>query len=117
MQTAPVMNRVHKENRLTQACNQVIYTQNDWRNVVLSDEENATWMVMMEMPTIGMMRTDERIFSKRKHGGGSVRIWDCFRFYGRNPIQFLDRRQDSRCYVDLMAGVMLPIAHKCQEEE
>lgn len=58
------------------------------------------------------MRTDEGMFSKHKHGGGNVVIWGCFSLYGRTLHEFLDGRQNSSCYIDLIEEVMFPKAHK-----
>lgn len=118
MRTAPIMTKYHKKKRLEWSFDQVMFTPFEWRSVIFSDEKKFN----LDGPDGNAyywhdLRTDERIFSKRKHGGGSVMVWACFSFYGRSPIAFLDGRQDSNCYVSLMEDYMLPMAHTCHEAD
>lgn len=54
MWTTPVMTRLHKENRLNGAFNQVIHTNHDGTTAVLSHEKCSTWTGLMTIHTNNM---------------------------------------------------------------
>lgn len=69
----------HKEQRLQWSFDREMYTKLEWCSVIFSDEKklnldgtdgNALYW--------RDLRFDERMLSKRKHGGGFVMVWALF---------------------------------------
>lgn len=117
MQTAPRITDLHKKNRLTWCFDQIIFTPEEWRTVVFSEEKKFS----LDEPDGNAyfwydMRTDDKNFSTRKHGGGSVMVWACFSYYGRSAIDFMNGKQESECCLDLMESSMLPMDHTRHDE-
>ena len=56
------------------------------------------------------LRTKERIFSKQQMGRFSVMIWGAICLYGVSPLVFIDGRQDSNRYCQVLTDRLLPFA-------
>ena len=117
MRKAPAMTAFYKKMRLEWFIENVKFYLEEWQSIIFSDEKkfnldgidgNAYYW--------HSLRHDERMFSTRQHGGGSVMICACFFYFGRSSIAFLDGRQDSECYVRTMENYLLPMAHTCHDD-
>lgn len=85
--------------------------KDEWMQVIFSDEKifnldgpdgwNSYWHDLRREP-----RT---LFSRQK-GGGSVMVWGAFSFNGTTDIAFLEGRQTSKEYIEVLNSHLLPIA-------
>lgn len=79
MKSVPYITSRNKTNRLEWAMENMKYKQEEWRNVIFSDEKKFNldgpdgWAYYCHD-----LRTSERVFSRRQMGGGSVILWACF---------------------------------------
>lgn len=84
---------------------------NAWNKVVWSDEKKFH----LDGPD-GFsynwhdLREDEKIFSTRAQGGGSVMIWASFEWGGKSSICFIDGRMNSNGYGEVLKKHLLNIA-------
>ncbi|CDF33332.1 unnamed protein product [Chondrus crispus] len=101
----------HKENRV-QWCRRFISKGEEfWNTVVFSDEKKFNGDGPDGFASYWHdLRTKERIFSKRQNGGFSVMVWGAISLYGVSPIVFMDGRQDSTKYVDVLRHGLLPFS-------
>lgn len=58
------------------------------------------------------LRKEERIFSKRQMGGGSVMTWAAITYLGRLALVFVEGRLDSNRYQALLSGHVLPLLNQ-----
>jgi len=85
-----------------------------WRNVLWSDETK-----------INLMGSDGRRYVRRppnqellpkftiktiKHGGGNIKLWGAFSWYGVGPIYWIRNTMDQKEYVHILENIMLPYA-------
>lgn len=85
-----------------------------WRNILWSDESK-----------INMFGSDGRSFVRRppgkefdaryavktiKHGGGNIKVWGCFSWYGVGPIYWIKDTMTKEIYLEILKNVMLPYA-------
>lgn len=85
-----------------------------WRNVLWSDESK-----------INLFGSDGRCYVRRppgkefnvrftkktvKHGGGNIKIWGCFSWFGPGPIHWIREIMDQHVYTNILDEVMFPYA-------
>ncbi|CDF40946.1 unnamed protein product [Chondrus crispus] len=111
MITAPQMTPQHKENRVKWCRRFISKGEEFWNTVVFSDEKKFNGDGPDGFASYWHdLRTKERIFSKRQNGGFSVMVWGAISLYGVSPIVFMDGRQDSTKYVDVLRHGLLPFS-------
>ncbi len=54
------------------------------------------------------IRQDERYFSKRRYGGGSVMVWDAMSYYGLSSLCVIQERMNSEDYCNILTRSLLP---------
>ncbi len=83
MLTRPQLTEQHKINRV-QWCLQRLLWNEEWKHYIFTDEKKFNldgpdgWAYYWHD-----LRKNERIFTKRQHGGGSVMIWGGFGYSGQ----------------------------------
>ena len=110
MRRIPLLKKEHKEQRLAWAKDHM-HWKDEWMQVIFSDEKkfnldgpdgwNSYWHDLRREP-----RT---LFSRQK-GGGSLMVWGAFSFNGTTDIAFLEGKQTSIDYVEVLNSHLLPIA-------
>ena len=100
LQAAPVLSKVHKVARVNWASEMAMLQDDEWCQVVFSDEKkwNLDGPDGMRYRWVDSRQPEPR--NMRRHsGGGSVMIWGAF--YGRktSQIKFLEGSQASNDYV------------------
>lgn len=85
-----------------------------WRNILWSDETK-----------INLMGSDGRRYVRRppnqelipkytiktvKHGGGNIKLWGAFSWYGVGPIYWIKEIMDQNEYAHILQEIMLPFA-------
>jgi hypothetical protein len=84
----------------------------DWSRVVFSDEKKFN----LDGPDGYAyywhdLRKEERIFSKRCFGGGSLMVWGCFGFNG-GRLTIISGRMDSTAYTNMLESELLPFGEE-----
>jgi len=81
----------------------------EWRSVIFSDEKKFNldgpdgWMYYWHD-----LRKEERIMSKRVHGGASVMVWAAFCWSGKSELVIRPCKGDSDHYQQLMQDHLVP---------
>ncbi|CAK9827463.1 Transposable element Tc3 transposase [Anthophora retusa] len=81
-----------------------------WQKVVFSDEKKFN----LDGPDgysyyYHDLRKEERIFSQRQHGGGSVMIWGAISSKGVVDLRILKGRQNSKKYLEILKTAKIRI--------
>ena len=85
----------------------------EWKTVIFSDEKKFN----LDGPD-GLagywhdLRKDERIFSKRNFGGGSVMVWGAFCSLGKLPLAFISTKSRSADYQQVLEESLLPFLQR-----
>lgn len=79
-----------------------------WCKVVFSDEKKFN----LDRPdrlsySCNDLNKKPRSFGPRKHGGGSVMVWDAIHFYGVSSLVFLKGRKADRAYYKTLEDALL----------
>lgn len=105
----PWLTPIHISRRLEWATERVGMGQDYWDQIIWSDEKK--WN--LDGPD-GLssywhdLRAEQKIFSKRAFGGGSVMIWACFSSKGLSNIAFITGKQNALNYCETLANNLLP---------
>jgi transposase len=103
----PKLTPEHKINRLDFARRTMTWNQ-EWQNIIFSDEKKFN----LDGPD-GFhhywhdLRKNERVFSRRAQGGGSVMVWAGFTSKAKTEICFVDTRLNSSGYCRLLNNHLL----------
>ena len=102
LKKCPPLTNDHKERRLAFARNHVQWTEN-WRQVLFSDEKKFN----LDGPDgfayyFHDLRKEEKCFSKRQMGGGSVMVWAGVGFDKKTDIVFISGRMNSVTYLEMI---------------
>lgn len=109
MKKRPRMTDDHKARRLT-LCKDWLETGQDWTRVIFSDEKKFN----LDGPDGYAyywhdIRKDEKVFSSRVQGGGSVMIWGCIGYnFGR--LALVTTRMNAERYTEILESELLPFA-------
>lgn len=114
MKVRPALKPHHIERRLEWARSCMHWTK-EWQNIVFSDEKKFN----LDGPDGYAyywhdIRKEEKIFSKRSYGGGSVMIWAGFGYGGRTNIAFLNGkgRLNSAKYTEMLGTYLVPFGRR-----
>ncbi|CDF36453.1 unnamed protein product [Chondrus crispus] len=112
------MTPLHKEKRVKWCRKFISKGESFWNAVVFSDEKKFNGDGPDGFASYWHdLRTTERIFSKRQNGGFSVMVWGAVSLYGVSSMMFIDGKQDSKKYVDILRHGLLPFAAEVFGEE
>lgn len=116
MLTGPRLTPAHIKGRQKWAHDHVDWRAR-WKKVVFSDEKKFN----LDGPD-GFakywhdLRKEERYFSKRQHGGGSVMLWGAMSWYGLSDLCVIHGRMNSEQYCEVLERCLLPFAEQnCPE--
>lgn len=110
MAKKPPLTPRHKQQRL-EWCREHMSWKAEWKFVLFSDEKKFNldgpdgWASYWHD-----LRKEKRIFFSRAQGGGSVMVWAAFGSGGKTDIVFMNGRQDSRKYQEVLEKHLLPTA-------
>ncbi|CAF5223612.1 unnamed protein product, partial [Rotaria magnacalcarata] len=88
--------------------------ENDWSNVIFTDESNFEILNRKNRIYIRRFRNDLKRFERsqsRVHKGGGVGIWSYLTCHGLGPIVFYDGSLNSDKYIDIL-DQHLPTAYE-----
>ena len=117
MKKKPPLNNAHKLKRVNWARDKVGWN-NEWKYVIFSDEKKFN----LDGPD-GFscywhdFRKEERIFSKRHSGGGSLMIWAGFSFYGKTTLRIISTRMTAVGYQNVLDEHLLPFLDEMPLED
>jgi hypothetical protein len=59
----------------------------------------------------------DKYFSKRNFGGGSLMLWAGFSYYGKTTLAFTSFKMNSRAYITVLQGHLIPFIMNVHEGE
>ena len=101
----------HMQKRISWAREKVTWNICDWNGVVWSDEKRFN----LDGPD-GFayywhdLRREERLFSKRQNGGGSLMVWGAFAGRKKCELAVLNGKQNALIYKQTSEDYLLPFA-------
>lgn len=108
------MSEKNRKARLDFARTHLNWTQQQWKNVLWSDESKFNLRGSDGRANVRRPRGEK--FNPRyttatvKHGGGNIMVWGCFSGNGIGPIHRITSTMTATIYRDLLSSVMLPYA-------
>jgi len=107
LKTIPRLTDAHKTARVGSA-SFWLESGFDWTNVVFSDEKKFNQDGLDGCAYYWHdLRKEEKIFSKRVQGGGSLMIWGCFGMNG-GRLAVVNGRMNAQMYTELLESELLP---------
>lgn len=111
MKKMPRLTDTHKELRV-RSCEHWLETGLQWDRVVYSDEKKFN----LDGPDGNAyywhdLRKEEKIFSKRGSGGGSLMVWGCFGLNGAR-LATISGRMNSESYTSLLESELQPFGEE-----
>ncbi|GBN01565.1 hypothetical protein AVEN_231564-1 [Araneus ventricosus] len=110
------LSMLHIIKRLQWASNHMSY-DDKWMTVLFSDDKK--WNLDRPERNIKYwhdLRKDPSSFFSRQRGGGSVMVWAAFGFNGKVALAFLDGRQNSPKYIEILENHLMPFSENIGEE-
>lgn len=113
MKRKPMLSQANIEGRKKFALKHIHWT-NDWRNIIFSDEKKFN----LDGPD-GFayywhdLRTEEKIFSRRQSGGGSVMVWGAIGYLKKMPLSFISTKMNAQQYQQLIAPYFPAYGFEC----
>ncbi|GBN82775.1 Transposable element Tc3 transposase [Araneus ventricosus] len=104
------LTKLHIIKRLQWARNHMSY-DDKWMSVLFSDEKK--WNLNGLDGNIKCrhdLQKEPSSFLSRQSGGGSVMVWTAFGFNGKVGLAFLDGRQNSPKYIEILENHLMPFA-------
>jgi len=108
----PKLTEEHKKNRLKWAQLHINWSNEQWRQVIWSDESrfrvcgnDGTPLVLRKQ---GEKYESCHILRSVKFGGGSVMVWSCFWAGGFEPLVFIDGNMNQESYIDVLSQHYIP---------
>lgn len=102
MKRIPPLSNSHKERR-KQFARDHIHWKEEWKKILFSDEKKFNldgpdgWAYYYHD-----LRKEEKVFSKRQFGGGSVMVWGGIGYNKKTDIVFVSGKMKSRHYLELI---------------
>jgi len=117
----PNVSEANRKIRLNWARERCLWTIDDWKKIVWSDESRFTlfqndgkiqvWRLPKEKYDINCL------VPTVKHGGGGIMMWGCFSWYGLGPLIRIDGRVNSQRYIEEIIGYhLIPFLEEFEEE-
>lgn len=117
----PSVSERNRKIRLNWARERRLWTMDDWKKVVWSDESRFT--MFQNDGKIRVWRLTEEKYDVNclvptvKHGGGGVMMWGCFSWFGLGPLVRIDGRINSQRYIEEILGYhVIPFLESFEEE-
>ena len=116
----PKLTPQHMERRLAWAKDKVNWTQEQWDNVIWSDE--SKYNVQGSDGRVRVIRKEgERyhpnlVMKTVKFGNGSVMVWGCFWAGGLGPLVTMKGNINQEAYINCLSNNFLPWLQKTTEE-
>jgi len=117
----PSVSEKNRKIRLNWARERRLWTIDNWKKVVWSDESRFTmfqndgkirvWRLVEEKYNINCL------VPTMKHGGGGIMMWGCFSWFGLGPLVRIDGRINSERYIEEILGYhVIPFLENFEEE-
>jgi len=102
----PALRKRHVSGRLQFVKKYREWTENDWANVVFSDEskinricsDGVRWVWDDQEPKLNSRTVQGTV----KFGGGNVMVWSCMSWHGPGYIAKIDDTMDSQLYIQIL---------------
>lgn len=113
MKRKPMLSPANIEGRKNFALDYIHWT-NEWRQIIFSDEKKFN----LDGPD-GFsyywhdLRTEEKIFSKRQSGGGSVMVWGAIGYLKKMPLSFISTRMNAIQYQEMVGPHSPAYGYEC----
>lgn len=113
MKRKPMLSAANIEGRKKFALDHIHWTD-QWRKIIFSDEKKFN----LDGPD-GFayywhdLRTEERIFSKRQSGGGSVMVWGAIGYLKKMPLSYISTRMNAIQYQEMVGPHFPAYGYEC----
>lgn len=113
MKRKPMLSPANVQGRKKFALDHIHWT-NEWRKIIFSDEKKFN----LDGPD-GFscywhdLRTEEKIFSKRQSGGGSVMVWGAIGYLKKMPLSFISTRMNAIQYQEMVSPHFPAYGYEC----
>ena len=116
----PKLTSHHIQRRLSWTRLYKNWTNNDWANVIWSDESRFSIVGndggARVLRRIGERYQERHVVTTVKFGKGSVMVWGCFWAGGLGPLVVMEGSVDQDAYVNCLAKHFIPYLRKMEEE-
>ena len=117
----PYISESNRHFRLKWSCERRLWTINDWKNVIWSDESRFT--LFQNDGKVHVWRLPKEKYDVNclvptvKHGGGGIMMWGCFSWHKMGPLVRIDGRINSERYIEEILGYhLIPFLEEFEEE-
>lgn len=116
----PMLSKFHRKARLAFAEKYKEYTEEDWKQVIWSDEskinrlgsdgQKYTWK------RAGEPLLDREVIGTKKFGGGNIMVWGCMGWTGVGKMVYVEGKMDAEQYCSILDDGLLGTLEKFQLE-
>lgn len=118
----PYRNKKQAKKRLAWCNSHVLWTQNEWKYIIFSDESH--FQVINRKNRWFVHRTSEEkeaqfnFSTKAQGGGGTVSVWGCFTAAGTGPLIVYEGRLNANAYIEVISEALptliddIPLVHR-----
>ncbi|KAK6311842.1 hypothetical protein J4Q44_G00175060 [Coregonus suidteri] len=108
----PLLKPAHVQARLKFANDHLDDPEEEWENVMWSDETKIELFGLNSTRRVWRKKKDEynpkNTIPTVKHGGGNIILWGCFSAKGTGRLHRIEGRMDGAMYREILANNLLP---------
>lgn len=112
----PLLSKFHKKARLNFANLYKEWTEDDWKQVIWSDESKINRLgsdgIKYTWKKKGEGLLDREIIGTKKFGGGNIMVWGCMGWEGVGDMIYVEGRMDADQYVGILDDGLLSSVEK-----
>ena len=101
----PKITPIQRKHRVTWCCENRGWSNNDWSQIVFSDESCFELVNRNNRIYIRRYAHDKRRLERSQpytHQGGGLSIWGCLTYYGLSNLVFYEGKMNSSKYIEIV---------------